>query len=197
LTEIDGKPLLGNYDIDDEGVKASPVKLVESGMLMNYVIGRTPIRDFPVSNGHGRAKLPENHPGPSLGNLIVRSSQPLSDDALRKKLIEICKQRDLPFGFYVETFGPNLTPRLLYKVWVKDEHQEIVRGGSFGELDQRSLRNNLIAAGDAVFVDNRLLNVPHSIVSPAILFDELEVKRANVNKEKLPEYSAPAIGAHN
>lgn len=197
LAEVNGQSLLGSYTIDDEGVKASPVMLVEDGKLMNYVIGRAPIRDFPVSNGHGRAKLPENHPGPSIGNLVVRSSQPLSDDALRKKLIEICKQRDLPFGFYVETFGPNLTPRLLYKVWVKDGHQELVRGGSFGELDQRALRNNLIAAGDAVFVDNRLLNIPHSIVSPAILFDELEVKRANANNDKMPEYSAPAIGAHN
>jgi hypothetical protein len=31
-------------------------------------------------------------------------------------------------------------------------------------------------------------------VAPAILFDELEVKRANQNKEKLPEYPAPVVG---
>jgi hypothetical protein len=37
-----------------------------------------------------------------------------------------------------------------------------------------------------------MLNVPHSIVNPSILFDELEIKRANRNKEKLPEYPAPA-----
>jgi hypothetical protein len=194
LAEINGQPLLGKYDIDDEGVKAVPVKVVENGKLINYLIGRAPIRDFPVSNGHGRAKLPENHPGPSIGNLIVRSSEPFSDDALRKKLIEICQQRSLAFGYYVETFGPKLTPRLLYKVWAKDGRQELVRGGSFGELDQRSLRSDLIAAGDTVYVDNRTLNVPHSIVSPAILFDELEVKPANLNKDKLPEYPAPAVG---
>jgi len=193
LAEVNGESLLGAYTIDDEGVKASPVTVVENGKLINYLIGRSPIRDFPASNGHGRAKLPENHPGPSLGNLIVRSSEPQSKEALRKKLVEICQQRDLPFGYYVETFGPRLTPRLLYKVWAKDGHQELVRGATFGELDQRSLRNNLIAAGDAVYVDNRPLNIPHSIVSPAILFDELEVKPANLNKEKLPEYAAPAV----
>jgi hypothetical protein len=31
-------------------------------------------------------------------------------------------------------------------------------------------------------------------VAPSILFDELEVKRANINKDKLPEYPPPAIG---
>jgi hypothetical protein len=28
---------------------------------------------------------------------------------------------------------------------------------------------------------------------PSILFDELEMKRANLNKEKLPDYPAPAV----
>ncbi len=196
LPEFNGQSLLGSYTIDDEGVRAVPLTVVESGKLITYLIGRAPIRDFPVSNGHGRAKFPENPPGPSLGNLILRSSEPLSNDALRKKLVEICQQRDLPYGYYVETFGPKLSPRLLYKVWAKDGHQELVRGGIFGELDQRTLRNDLIAAGDTFYIDNRPLNVPHSIVSPAILFDELEVKPANLNKEKLPEYSAPAVGTN-
>ena len=104
----------------------------------------------------------------------------------------MCQQRDLPYCYYVETFGPKLTPRLLYKVWTKDGHEELVRGAAFGDLDTRSLRSDLIAAGDD-HVDNRMMNIPHSIVAPSILFDELEVKRANENKEKLPEYPAPAI----
>ena len=188
-----GHMLLGHYDIDDEGVPAQRVSLIEHGTLVNYDLGRTPLRDFPASNGHGRARVPTNPPGPSLGNLIVTSSQPVSREELKKKLIELCQQRDLPYGYYVETFGPKLTPRLLYKVWAKDGHEELVRGAIFGELDVRALRNNLIAAGDDPYFDNHPLNIPHSIVAPSILFDELEVKRANQNKEKLPEYSAPAV----
>jgi predicted Zn-dependent protease len=167
--------------------------VIENGKLVNYVLGRQPIRDFPKSNGHGRARIPWNNPGPSLGNLIVRSSEPLSRDDLRKKLIELCQQRDLPFGYYVETLGPQRTPRLLYKVWVKDGHEELVRGATFGDLDTRSLRNDIVAAGDDVYVSNQTLSIPHSIVNPSILFDELEVKRANRNKEKLPEYPAPPL----
>lgn len=193
LSSYRGKSLLGHYDIDDEGVAALRVDVIEKGNLVNYVIGRAPIRDFPASNGHGRARVPSFPPGPSLGNLIVSSTQPVSQPDLKKKLIDLCQQRDLPYCYYVETFGPKLTPRLLYKVWTKDGHQELVRGASFGDLDTRALRSDLIAAGDDVYVDARPLNIPHSIAAPSMLFDELEVKRANVNKETLPDYPAPAL----
>ena len=188
-----GNSLLGHYEIDDEGVPAQRVSLIEHGNLVNYVLGRAPIRDFPASNGHSRARVPTNPPGPSLGNLIVTASQPTPKEDLKKKLLEQCQQRDLPYCYYVETFGPRLTPRLLYKVWSKDGHEELVRGAVFGELDVRALRSSLIAAGDDAYVDNRPTNIPHSIVAPSILFDELEVKRANLNKEKLPDYPAPAV----
>jgi hypothetical protein len=194
LSSYSGQALLGHYAIDDEGVPAQRVSLIEKGTLVNYVIGREPIRDFPASNGHGRARVPTNPPGPSLGNLIVTSAQPLSKEELKKKLIDLCQQRDLPYCYYVETFGPRLTPRLLYKVWTKDGHEELVRGAAFGDLDIRALRSDLIAAGDEPYIDNRMLNIPHSIAAPSVLFDELEVKRANQNKEKLPEYPAPALG---
>jgi hypothetical protein len=127
----------------------------------------------------------------------VTSTPALSKDELKKKLIDLCQQRDLPYCYYVETFGSRLTPRLLYKVWTKDGHEELVRGAAFGDLDIRALRSDLIAAGDESYVDNRLLNIPHSIVAPSILFDELEVKRANQNKEKLPEYPSPALKQMN
>jgi len=190
-----GRRLLGNYAIDDEGVKAQRVSLIENGKLISYLVGREPIRDFPASNGHGRAKIPANPPGPSLGNLIVTASEGLPPAELKKKLIELCRQRDLPYGYYAETLGPQRTPRLLYKIWVKDAHEELVRGGSFGDLDARAMRNDLVAAGNDFNVENHALDVPHSIVNPAVLFDELEVKRVTANKDKLPDYPAPPFVA--
>ena len=98
-----------------------------------------------------------------------------------------------PFGYYVETFGPQRAPRLLYKVWVKDGREELVRGGSFGDLDTRALRNDLVAAGNDFYLESRGQNIPNSIVSPSILFDELEIKRVTTNKDKLPDYPAPPL----
>jgi len=195
LASMNGRSLMGKYDVDDEGVQAMPVPVIENGKLVNYLMGREPIRDFPASNGHGRARLPQNYPGPSLGNMIVRASESSSPEELKKKLIDLCQQRELPYGYYVETLGPQRVPRLLYKVWAKDGHEELVRGATFGDLDTRTLRNDLIAAGNDVNVENHPLQIPHSIVNPSILFDELEVKRANANKDKLPEYPAPTVAS--
>ncbi len=195
VRSVKGESLLGHYEIDDEGVRAQKVQLIENGKLVNYVIGREPIRDFPQSNGHGRTRLMGAGQGPGLGNLIVRAAEPLPREKLKAKLMELCRQRELPYGYYVETLGPGRSPRLLFKVDAKDGHEELVRGASFGDLDARALRNDLIAAGDDVNVENRVLNIPHSIVNSSVLFDELEVKRANASKDKLPEYPAPGVSA--
>jgi hypothetical protein len=53
------------------------------------------------------------------------------------------------------------------------------------------MRSNIVAAGSDDFVGNETNSFPHSVVSPSILFDDLEVKRQTSNKDKLPEYPAP------
>lgn len=104
-----------------------------------------------------------------------------------------CRDRGLKYGYFVDTLGPRLSPRVLYRVWADDGHEELVRGAVFNELDTRALRSDLTAAGDDPLVSNRP-GVPFmAIVSPSVLFDELEVKRADSSKEKLPDYPAPPL----
>jgi len=191
VVSYEGKPLLGHFEVDDEGVKAVRVLAVDKGKLVNYLLGRQPIRDFPTSNGHGRSRLPASPPEPSLGNLIVTATETVPRAELKKKLIELCQQREQPYGYYVESLAGLRDPHLLYKVWAKDGHEELIRGAVFADLDVRSLRNDLVAAGDDIYVGNHAQNIPHSIVNPSILFDELEVKRADRNKSTLPEYPPP------
>jgi TldD protein len=193
IATISGQPLFGNYTLDDEGVKAQRVSLIEKGQLVSYLIGRQPIRDFPASNGHGRAAATAA-PAPHPGNLVLQSTDPQPDAGLKTKLIDLCKKRDLPYGLYVETMGSGLEPRLLYRIWTKDAHEELVRGAVFGDLDVRSLRSDLIAAGTVPAVEDRSEPVWFSVASPALLFDELQVKRSQAAKQKLPEYPAPALG---
>jgi TldD protein len=193
ISSVSGKRLFGSYRLDDEGVRAQRVALVEKGQLVSYLVGRQPIRDFPVSNGHGRGganAAPQPHPG----NLILQSSDPQPEAELKKKLIQICKQRDLPYGMYAQTMGGKLAPRLLYRIWVKDGREELVRGAVFGDLDIRSLRSDLIAAGNSLDVEQRFEPVAYSVASPALLFDELQVKRSQATKQHLPEYPAPPLG---
>ena len=192
VSTISGQPLFGNYTLDDEGVKGQRVSLIEKGQLVSYLIGRQPIRGFAASNGHGRAAA-TTAPSPHPGNLILQSTDPQADAGLKAKLIELCKNRELPYGLYVETMGPRLEPRLLYRIWTKDGHEELVRGAVFGDLDVRSLRSDLIATGTTPAVEDRPEPVWFSVASPALLFDELQVKRTQAAKQKLPEYPAPEL----
>jgi TldD protein len=192
LKDFQGKSLVGNYTVDSEGVKAQSVNLVDNGVLANYVLGRQPIRDFPASNGHGRA-APGAFPGPSLGVLLVKSSEAQSPDALKQKVIQMATDQGRPYGYRVETLGPGNLPRLLYRVYAKDGHEELVRGAVFSELDIRALRSDLIAVGNDPLVSNRAGGAPTTIISPSLLFDELEVKRADTSKDKLPDYPPPPL----
>jgi hypothetical protein len=189
-----GRGLGGSYKVDDEGVPAAPVTVVDKGTLVNYLIGRVPIRDFPVSNGHGRASGNGNT-APAPGNLFFRATKTNTREELKKQLLDECRTRDLKYGYFVDTLGPRLAPRMLYRVWTNDGQEELVRGGIFNELDIRALRSDLVAAGDDPLVSNRTGLPFMTIVSPSVLFDELEVKRADNTKEKLPDYPAPALAA--
>lgn len=190
LKTFGGKTLTGSYDYDDEGVRAVKVPVIQDGVLVNYLTSREPIRDFPDSNGHGRA-VGGLAPSASIGNLIVEVKNPLSPEELKKKLIEICRNEGKPFGYYVETLaGEN--PRLLYRVY-PDGHEELVRGAVFDELDTRTLRHDLVAAGNDPLVSNRETGVPSTIIAPSFLIDELEVKRTDDKNAKLPEYPPPAL----
>ncbi|MGA9179642.1 MAG: metallopeptidase TldD-related protein, partial [Candidatus Acidiferrales bacterium] len=53
MKTFQGKALVGSYEIDEEGVRVAPLTVIKDGMLVEYLLGREPIRDFSDSNGHG------------------------------------------------------------------------------------------------------------------------------------------------
>jgi TldD protein len=191
LKEFDGKSLTGSYDVDSEGVKAQQVDLIEKGVLTNYLLGRQPIRDFPESNGHGRA-APASPPAPGLGVLLMKSAEAQSPEALKKRMTDLITEQGKPFAYRVETMA-GTAPRLLYRVYAKDGHEELVRGAVFSELDVRALRSDLSAVGNDPLVSNRIGGISSTVIAPSLLFDQLQVKRADLSKDKLPEYPAPAV----
>ena len=191
LKIFQGKTLVGSYDVDEEGVRAAKVPVIQDGILENYLMGREPIRDFPDSNGHGRA-APGRQPVPSIGNLIVESKVTSTPGELKKRLIGMCRDEGKLYCYRVETLA-DYNPRLLYRVYVSDGHEQLVRGADFNELDTRSLRNDLIAMGNDPLVSNRQGFVPVTVIAASILFDEIEVKRTPAKNAKLPEYPPPDL----
>ncbi|HTW80578.1 MAG TPA: metallopeptidase TldD-related protein [Terracidiphilus sp.] len=189
LKTFDGKGLLGAYDVDDEGVPAQTVKLVEDGKLVNYLLGREPVKDFPASNGHGRGTL-TGGPRPSIGVLKVTAENGLSDAELNQKLLDMAKERGLASVYYAETLAGARNPRLLYRI-TPDGKRHLVRGAVLADIDIRALRSSIEAAGKDLFVENSFGEVPETVIGPALLFDDATVKRANEKNEKLPFYPPP------
>jgi TldD protein len=191
LTTFDGKGLVGAYDVDDEGVPAQAVQVVSKGILTNYLIGREPVKDFPVSNGHGRASLAQPAHSRS-GVMMFKSTEAMPRKDLEAKLLGMARDQGVDFVYAVDTLGPELSPRLLYRVSAKDGSRLLVRGATFDELDQRSLRTDILAAGDDMYVANSVNGAPQTTITPSILFGEIGVKRASQEQEKLPYYAPPA-----
>ena len=188
MTTWNGKGNAGAYSVDSQGVPAQTVPLVVAGKLENYLLSREPIRDFPSSNGHGRA-APFAAAQPSIGVLRISAHDGESIDSLNQKLLAMARDRGLANVYFVESMAGG-GPRLLYKLSA-DGKRTLVRGARLEDLDLRTLRSGIVAAGKDLFANNQLGGQPNTVLAPALLFDDVTVKRANEKNDKLPYYPAP------
>jgi TldD protein len=184
-----GQTLLGAYATDDEGVPAEAVDVVIQGKLVNYLIGRTPVRDFAGSNGHGRS-APGQAAHARSAVITFKPTQAVPAAEMHARLLAMAKEQERDV-YEVETLSGELAPRLLYLVHAKDGSKELVRGAVFDELDNRSLRSDILAAGDDPFVAQSLGAVPQTTIAPSLLFGDIGVKRATEEQQKLPYYPPP------
>ena len=54
LREFGGRPVPGSYVVDDYGIRAKDVTLVEKGRLVTLLAGRAPLKGLLQSTGHTR-----------------------------------------------------------------------------------------------------------------------------------------------
>lgn len=163
-----GRPLFGSYEVDREGVPAKPLRLVENGVLKNYLLTRQPVRGFSDSNGRARMDGPFGASTAGISNLFIGSSDAVPAGEMKKKLIELIRQRGKPYGIAVRRLDfpaaapvnelrllmatspgavhPLSAPTLVYKVF-PDGREELVRGMRFHGVNVRSLKD-ILAAGD-------------------------------------------------
>lgn len=209
IKELHGHKLSGAYKFDDEGVKAERVVSIENGVLKNFLMNRSPIENFSVSNGHGRSQ-PGNSPVSRQSNLIVESKNMISEEKLREKLIEECKKQGKEFGLYFTDISGgftstgrsapnafNVTPLAVYKVYTDGRPDEIVRGVDIIGTPLTTF-GKIIATGSKMEVFNGMCGaesgyVPVSALSPSILVSEIEVQKKDKSQEKLPILPSPAL----
>ena len=207
--ELAGVKLAGSYDYDSEGSPAQRVEVIQNGVLKNFLMSRMPIKNFGVSNGHGRNQ-PGLMPTGRQGNLIVTSTQTVPEAQLRQKLIDEVKRQGKPYGLYFDDIqgGFTLTTRQLpqalqvlsvvvYRIYADGRPDELVRGVDIVGTPLAAL-TRIVTTGDQQHVFNGVCgaesgSVPVSAVAPAMLFSEMEVQKRGHLHERPPILPPPGF----
>ncbi len=195
LKEYDGRPVAGAYVVDDEAVPAKDVTLVEKGRLVTLLTSRTPQKNLPQSNGHGRSGSVQ------AGVFQVRSSQPVPASALKTKYLDLLKVQNKPFGYIVRAIaapgdvagGGAGGPIVLDVVKVTpDGSEEPVRGLRFGGVPSTAFRDILEASEERVLHNYRVdTGTAASIIAPNLIFEELELQKTREIVQKPPVVPPP------
>ena len=184
-------PLMGGYAVDDEGVRAQKVTLVDGGNLKNELMSRRPGPDFNESNGHGRAAF-LNDAKPTMSNLFFTSAETLSPAELKKKFLDSCRAEKLAYCLVVrEMDNPALSllhqedysellasygggagtgdrlPLVVYRVYPETGREEVIRGSRIIGLNSRALRN-LAGIGNDSFVFNYMQSQENGFAGTAL-----------------------------
>jgi hypothetical protein len=175
--DFKGVALLGKYAVDEEGVRAQKVTLVENGNVKNELMSRRPGPDSDQSNGHGRAAF-LNDAKPTMSNMFFSSSETLAPADLKKKFLDACRAEKLNYCIIVrEMDNPTLSllhqedfsellasfgggagtgdrlPLVVFRVYPDTGREEMIRGSRIIGLNTRALRN-LAGIGNDNFVYN-------------------------------------------
>ena len=209
IRELAGVKLAGSYDYDNEGSPAQRVDVIQNGVLKNFLMSRMPIKNFGVSNGHGRNQ-PGLMPTGRQGNLIVTSTQTIPEAQLRQKLIDEVKRQGKPYGLYFDDIQGGFTltarqlpqsfqvlPVVVYRIYADGRPDALVRGVDIVGTPLAAL-TRIMTTGDQQHVFNGVCgaesgSVPVAAVAPAMLFSEMEVQKRGHSHERPPILPPPGF----
>ncbi|MFN3305885.1 MAG: metallopeptidase TldD-related protein [Candidatus Kapaibacteriota bacterium] len=174
--------LVGHFKVDDEGTPAENITLVENGYLKTLLSNRTPTKRILKSNGNDR------NGSPMFSNIEIVSNNKYSKPyrELKQKLIQLCQQRELPYGIIVKkvmnqniyvTVFPLISPIEFkfsgdqnvitvveaYKVY-PDGREELIRGAELKGITPQSFKD-IILVGNKTYLLNLLAPVVSSSFS--------------------------------
>jgi predicted Zn-dependent protease len=207
LKTLVGTSLSGYFKYDDEGIKGEKVETVKNGIFQNFLMSRSPIEGFSNSNGHGR-KAAGRSVVTRQSNLIVAAEKTHTISELKKLLIEEAKKQEKEYGLYftkvaggftmISRWEPNafnVTPLVVYKVYVDGRPDELVRGVDLIGTPLTTF-SKIFAAGNDMGIFNGTCGaesgwVPVSACSPTLLVLQIEVQKKPKSQAKPPLLPSP------
>ena len=178
MTHLEGKPVAGSYIVDDEGVKAKDVTVVDRGRLVTLLTSRTPQKHFLHSNGHGRA-------GTVLAGVFqLESTQAIAAAELKQKYLALLGAQEKTFGYIVrgirsdgQSGGGGVGIDSIVRVTL-DGQETPVRGMRFGNVPPTAFRDLAEASSERTIYSYRAgATSTVSVIAPSLIFEELELQR--------------------
>jgi predicted Zn-dependent protease len=190
LERFGDEPLIGHYKIDEEGIPAQRVNLVERGILRDLLMSRAPTKERTRSNGHGRGGF-SAPAAANISTLLITPSETMPLDEMKRRLREEAGAFGLDHGILIRRIAEDRhrdaeellsEPILVYEVDVASGEERLVRDAQFSAVTLRALRD-VIAASDRQHVYNvakkgAFRSSPtarSSIVHPSVLLSEMEL----------------------
>lgn len=195
LREFNGRPVPGAFIVDDQGVRAKDVTLIEKGRLTTLLAGRAPLKGLLQSSGHTRGGdvLP--------GVFQVQSTDAVPAAELKKKYLDLLATQDKPFGYIIRALAsPNEAPGggpggpfIFDGVKVtRDGVETAVRGVRLGSVPPATFRDLLDASRERTLYNFRgTASDAISIIAPDIIYEELEIQQAKEITQRPPAVPSP------
>lgn len=218
-TAFGGTQLVGAYKLDDDGLSAEKVDLVDKGYLKALVSGRVPTRRIRSSNGHAR------NGAPMFSVLTMSTDKTNTLDQMKAKMLELVKNRELPYGIVVtKVMNQNVLLTSLYRTsmgkvrfargdgmlniieaWkvYPNGKMELIRGcdgagiaaASFKDIIESSkpyyALNYLASSVVPSFVSGGSPYVACSVITGDLLFEDMEIRSVDEDLPKLPIATNP------
>ncbi|MGB9721160.1 MAG: metallopeptidase TldD-related protein [bacterium] len=221
LKLYNGKPLIGGFSIDEQGVRSERVEIVRDGKLINFLMSRTPVSKIRESNGHARY-CDEGYGARYIGfvsNIFIHSKQKSSEQELIEKLKELAKDYGNDYAIIItrlqSTMPQNAMERYrklyqargkqipllsapvnVYKLDIETGSMQLINGLDFSQVSPGILKD-IIATGDKEYTYNSLYRddfgneYPISTIAPSVLIEEMDLIQKKIEKTKPPIIPRP------
>ncbi|EKD32520.1 MAG: peptidase U62, modulator of DNA gyrase [uncultured bacterium] len=188
LKNFNGMFLLGNYEMDAQGVApVKDVKLIENGILKSLLSSRVPTRKIAESTGSVRFGVRPRSivTGVAPGALVVSSLNGSSKEELKAELIKAAIEEGLDYAYIVRNIASETT-QYVYKVSVKDGSETLVTGTEVTPVPLTKLKR-VLGVSKEQEATNYLYkgSIPTSIIYPkAILIEDIEINKKPLSIQK-------------
>ena len=207
LEAHEGVPLHGRQPVDDDGVPTRRTVLIERGTLKSLLSTRAPLAEVPASSGS------RWRDGPMPSNIIVQSTRGMSDEELKEELFLLAEDRGLDHALVVRRVGTRLAKLAgpgfmgadastveplvgVFKVF-PDGSEQRIRMASLSAFAESDFRDIVAVSGATTRHETGFSPIPPgfratggiwpiTVITPALLFEDVTVRRPQGNIRKPP-----------